>query len=338
MPHALIVGGTGALGSMIARELRQNGWHVTIASRRELTSDIRVLDVLRPDDLADKLADADIVVSANPGPDTTIERAIVAFGGLCISPATLSAESVANVARVADPKGTFIPHAGLTPGYSNLVVADLLKRLPGSTRVAVGLTFSASGASGLGGRRWVRSLFARARAADSLVYNFPLLGKRRCLFTALHEEGWHPELPPTIEQVLEFCMSEWPVNMLLANLKRLRLLSLVPEAIFTRRRRNPSFVPTRETVLQWARIQISNDFRESALWAIQGDYRTTAIMTAAFCDILLPLKRDGKLSAGVVRLQNLISRFDVDPMLSKAGAHIVSDTGALFASSRGAVR
>ena len=320
--HTVVVGGTGVLGSLVVAALRRDGWRVTAASRHPRSREVRAIDPREPDKITACLADADIVVSTNPGPDLSVERAIVAEGGLCISPATVDAQALAAVEGVAAPKGTLVPHAGLTPGFSNLVVADLLGEPGVPARLRVGLTLSARGASGPGGRRWMHRLFSNASTA-SVVRHLAELGDRRCLTTPPALEGWHPELGNAVDQRLEFCMAEQPLNLLLTGLKRARLWPLLPDRIAIRPANAGAVDATKETVIQWVSVR---DAARSAstLAVVRGDYRTTAEAVVAYCTRLLPRWQRGELAPGVLPLQQVLARGDLEAALTRAGMQMRS--------------
>jgi hypothetical protein len=316
--HALIIGGTGALGSLVAVTLRDSGWRVTVASRRPRSSDVRLIDPQRPADIPAVTADADIIVSTNPGPDLAIESTIVASGGLCISPATLCANELAPVERIAAPKGTLIPHAGLTPGFSTLILADMLRRIGTPRAVTVGLSFSARGASGPGGRRWVNRLFSQVCATHSVIRTFSNLGRRRCFRLPLQTEGWLPELPADVDQGLEFCMAERSLSTLFAGLKRLHLWHLLPGRLIVRPHSVGPAEPTNEPIAQWA-YAMGTIAAASHVCLVQGDYRTTACAVAILADKLLTRIDAGEMPRGVVRLQSLLTVDDLALGLARAG-------------------
>jgi UDP-glucose 4-epimerase len=72
MPCALVLGGTGFIGSYVVQELLDHGWRVVVAGRRPLALDRErfgperlssiVGDLAATDALAEPLAGADIVV------------------------------------------------------------------------------------------------------------------------------------------------------------------------------------------------------------------------------------------------------------------------------------
>jgi hypothetical protein len=324
MANALVIGAQGVLGSFVVHELRRAGWDVLRAGRRpDDAKDFRFIDLDDPRTWRPTVDEAQFIISTVPHNELPLERYVLDKGGILLSPATVSRltlQKLDSYQRAA--KGVVIPHAGLTPGLSNLLAVDLLKRVPQASDIAIGLTFKGLGASGEEGRKWVFSLFAKADRSAARQLHFPSpLNARWCLSTNLAAEGWLSDANQPPVQRLEFCMIEKALHALLKGLRSVHLMTPASRVMAPdHRHRTPQ--PTDEQVYQWATIRASDGREHGWLISARGDYRSTAIAVRLFAESAMRLDAESRLPRGLVRLQDMFTLDEAKAQFSGSGISV----------------
>ena len=91
--------------------------------------------------MAPALRDADLVVSTVPHPGWAAERAVLGQGGVLVNCSHAPGRAAAAIAaEVKEPRGTVLLNAGLVPGVTNLVAAELLAEHPQADCLEVAFT------------------------------------------------------------------------------------------------------------------------------------------------------------------------------------------------------
>ncbi len=323
MATVLVVGAQGCLGTIVVNELSQRGWKVLRGGRRpDSSDDFRLIDLDEPSTWDPALVDVDIVISTVPHPELPLERHILESGGLILNPATIPRSFLQKLTTSAgSARGTVIPHAGLTPGLGNLLAAELLRSHPLASEIAIGMTFS-RGATGEEGIRWLLSHFAESvRSKRRMVPLLPPMNDRSCGTKNLANEGWlvNDRWPPV--QRFQFCMAEKPYDLLFRVLARMHLLPLFARiylAIFGKRRP----VATDEQIFHWASVLEPSGLEQGLLISARGDYRSTAIASAIFAELLWPRAASSELAPGLLRIQDVLELNDVKDTFEERGISV----------------
>jgi len=323
--RVLVIGAQGVLGNFVACSLREAGWQVTRGGRRaEGAGDFQLIDLDRPDRLAEILTGFDLVISTVPHHRLTAERIILREGGTLINLSTLlSADRQLLASETKAARGLVMVHVGIAPGVVTLVAADLLAKHPEADTVEIAMTLSASGASGRSGRE-----FAHRLLTDKLYYPTDLIplsqpfGVRRCLQVDLAKEGWLSNSSQGRREHLYICFSETFLHNVLLWLNQLRLISFLPKAAFVFGRRSIPLELTTEPICEW--VAVARDGKRLAACTIEGrgDYRSTVmaalVLVSAVKQKSIP---EGSLH-GVFGVEELFTLEELRPDLEAKGIRI----------------
>ena len=193
--RVLVLGGQGALGTALAGAFSAAGWTSVRAGRRpDSGADFRLVDLDRPGTLARALDDIDLVVSTVPDERLTAERLVLERGGALINVSALAADAVARLRRLTlpgRPRGTVLMNAGIAPGLTNLLAADLLADHPEADEVELVFTVPARSVAGPSGSQFAHRALTREAAHQTTVVPLPEpFGRRRRLGFAEADNGW----------------------------------------------------------------------------------------------------------------------------------------------------
>jgi len=192
MNTALIIGAQGALGSVAQKTFGAAGWRVQPAGRRpDERAGFRYVDLDQPETIESALAGVDVAVCSVTHPARTAERLILQRGGILINPTDLDDATAADLRRIAEPRGTVLANAGLIPGLSNILAAELVKNHPEADEIELAFTASVKATSGKAGGEFAhRVLTNRARHATR-SFPFPApLGERLAIEYGEGEGGY----------------------------------------------------------------------------------------------------------------------------------------------------
>ena len=127
-PVVLVIGARGALGALVADAFRRHGWAVRQSSRDPIPPpDFHYVDLTDPATLAPALDGADLVITTVPDPTLAAERHVLRRGGVLLNLSAGPATALRSLRREAgQAKGTVVMNAGIAPGVTNLLAAQLL--------------------------------------------------------------------------------------------------------------------------------------------------------------------------------------------------------------------
>lgn len=323
--RALVIGAGGALGALSATVFEHAGWEVTRAGRASANANgYQHVDLDDPATIASALPAVDVVVNTVPHPALHAERLVLERGGVLLNTAAISVEQTAGLAtREAKPKGTVVTGAGIAPGLTNLVAAQLLAEHPDADELELVFTFSAAATSGPAGLEFVHRHLTACPWHETMV--IPLespFGSRECIGFAEHEHGWLGEAAQLDgRQVSTYaCFHESPVQeALLARNRRGTIVALSSPAP-VRRASNTSAEP----VAHW--IAVKNRGRRLAARSIRcaGDYLGAAHATLALAQALQDARARAQLPAGAFAPEELVEIGQLAPYLATAGVAIVT--------------
>ena len=291
MTSVLIIGGQGALGSIVADAMRERGdLAVLIGGRRaERREDFRYVDLAKPETIAPALSGVDFAISAVADPQFELERVAVETGARSINISSAVLPVGGHVSLRG--RGLALVHAGLAPlGLQALIAKAMIARYPEAARLEVAMCFSARGASGPQGREFAHSALVRLPFEPSREIEFSApIGRRRCFCAAILERDILHALIPEGEAGVFVGFAEPMIHRALGALRATRIIRLIPRAMFVGRAQSSApAVATTEPMRQWVAAYDASGRRLAAtVTEGEGDYRCTAIVTRAFLDALI---------------------------------------------------
>ena len=169
--RVLIIGVRGVLGVLTARAFTDAGWDVRGASRQPSPGQVQV-DLDRLESVAATLREDELVVNTVPHPALLAERFVLEWGGTLINISALPAAAGRSLRAVAGgARGTVLMNAGLAPGVTTLVAADLLHRHPDARELEIVFTLSQHDSPRAGERRLHPSWPDRGRPAPDAAWS-----------------------------------------------------------------------------------------------------------------------------------------------------------------------
>jgi NAD(P)-dependent dehydrogenase (short-subunit alcohol dehydrogenase family) len=328
--EALVIGGQGVLGRLIARDLAGEGWRVTRAGRRpEDAPDFRLLDLDDPSAVRSACARAGLVVNTAHHPKLAPERTVLDQGGALIELTELSREERAELrGEVPAPHGLVVCDSGLG-GVAYLALRKLLDEHREADLAEYSLMVSAGGSSGRAGALFGHRLLTGSSHHNSTKVAFPEpFGERHAL-----EVDGSGVLRSEIAGVPlrhYLCMQPRALNRMLLALNGARLIALMPRASFTAGTRKPPSQATEEPICEW--VAVSRGGRRLATRTIsgQGYYRMTSAATCVFAEVLSRSQRLDDGGPGLRSIDELIGLAEVRQLLEEHGIAIsqAPDTAA----------
>jgi hypothetical protein len=323
MGVVLIIGARGVLGALIADAFERAGWEVRRGSRHAAGQPgDRLLDLDRPETIAQALEGVELAVTAAPHPQMPAERHVLEHGGTLLSVVAVSAEEARALrALAARARGTVVLNAGLIPGVTNLVAADLLRAHPDADGVELVMTASASGTLGrAGGEFAYDNLRTRGRHRTLAVPLPAPYGTRRCIEFAEGADGWLGELADGRDVNAYVCFVQRPLHAALLAANALGACRALPRSRFVVEHRPASQGASRDAVAEW--VALTRDRRRVAAATVEceGDYRATADAAVAFAERLLSSSH----AAGCFDLHELLTLDELAPRLAQDRIRVVS--------------
>lgn len=184
---ALILGARGAVGRVIADDLRRRGHRVTPAGRRPTPGGLP-LDLAAPGGLTALRAAAagfDVIVNASGVEEPALGAAVGTTPLVDVSATGAYLDGLADAVRAAGQPTTVVLGAGLVPGLSTLLIADLSPR-PGDD-VDVAVVLGSGEEHGPAAVRWTAELAGRSLHEPPEPGTVPNLRERRRLSGPLGE-------------------------------------------------------------------------------------------------------------------------------------------------------
>jgi hypothetical protein len=332
-PHtALVIGANGVLGSTIASTFAGQRWKVIRGARTPGDArDAVHVDLTEPDTVACAMKKADLTVNTVPDTGMIAEKTTLEQGGTLLNISTVDPSHLRALRRSANCRahGTVILNAGLAPGVTSLVAADLLEQHPEATTIEIVLTLSSKGMSGRAGIDFVhRNLIDSGRhGSDSGVHDtevIPLpapIGRRRCLGFAERERGWIESLTHGRRVHTYACFDSAPLHASLLAMNKTRLLGALPKGPFMARRGSVPKTPSTEPVAHWVSVGTAETRLAARTIECRGDYRSTA--SAAVIFAAAALDSAAARRPGCFGPEELFSLRELRGPLSSAGIEVV---------------
>jgi hypothetical protein len=283
------------------------------------------VDLARPDTVSAAVRDVDVVVNTVPDTGLAAERAVLQADGTLLNVSALPAAAEIELREgVEHPRGTVVMNAGIAPGLTNLVAADLVDRHPEADEVEVVFTVSTKSTTGPSGGAFAhRNLTAVARHRTRVVPLPAPYGRRRTLGFAEAERGWL-QADPALQVNTFVCLAEPMVQRALMSMNALGAIRCVPRAAFRPAPRRDPRVPSSEPVAHWVAVLDHGERLAVRTVETRGDYAGAAAVIVAMADALIGSNRT---RAGVFTPEAVLSLPELAPALDRRGIHVVERDG-----------
>jgi NAD(P)-dependent dehydrogenase (short-subunit alcohol dehydrogenase family) len=315
----LVLGGHGVLGTMIAEAAEAAGW-TTIRSSRRPHAGFCHVDLAEPQTLEKVIDEADVIVSTVPDEQLVAERMVLDRGGLLINVSAIAASAAARLSREPGPsRGTVLMNAGIAPGLTNLLAADLLARHPEADEVEMVFTISVKGSTGPAGGHpdW---LTATKRHRTTVVDLPEPFGRRRCLGIAEQHNGWLGPIAAGKTVRTYLCMTERRMQRALLTVNAAGLIGRLPRSAFTA---TPVPEATAEPIRHWVAVRQRGTLLAASTLRCRGDYQSAAAATVLSAGQLAG--HHDPLPAGVLVPEEVLTIGELEPGLAEAGIAVAGE-------------
>lgn len=322
--RVLVIGAQGVLGSFIARRFREAGWVVIRGGRRpETTEDFRLVDLDRPETVADACREADLVVTTVRHAALSAERVVLAAGGVLLNLDDLPVVERARLTGdLTQSRGLVVDRTGLG-GVTGLATAELLEEHPEADTLEFGFMLSAREVTGRAGGAFAhRLLSGKGRLETVTVELAEPFGRRRCLSSERGAAELVGPLARGRRPRLYLCCLPAPFNGLILALNTLGLVTRLPLALLTAGR---SAVPpelSRQPTCHWAAVTRMGQRLAGRIIMGNGDYRSSVEATLVFAEALATTSGGQPQPSGVFGVDELLRLRDVLPALQRHGIRV----------------
>lgn len=311
---------------LVADAFGTAGWQVLTGGRgRPRDAADRQIDLADAGSVVGPVGEVDVVVSTVPDARLVAERIVLERGGLMLNlsaePAIVSEELQRGPAATR-ATGTVVMNAGVAPGVTNLVAADLLVAHPEADEVELVLTVTTKGSGGSSSGDFAhRGLTGVAHHRTTRVMLPEPYGGRRALGFAEAERGWLGPVAAGLAVNTYVCLAERGVHGLMLGLNHARLISRLPRAALGPGRRTDVAGASREPVAHSVSVLRGGRRIATTLVRGAGDFRMAAASSVVFADALLGRDGGHACGAGVFNPEEALSLRRLATGLDKAGIH-----------------
>jgi hypothetical protein len=319
--RALVIGAQGVLGALTVGALEAAGWVVRSGARRPTPGQIEI-DVARPDSIAAAVDEHELVVNTVPDPDLLAERYVLEHGGALINVSDLPAAAARSLRAVAGgARGTVVMNAGLAPGVTTIVAADLLGRHPAAGELEIVFTLSLSVPRGPASAEFIhRGLTAVSHHRTALVRLPSPFGERRCLGFGEGDAGWLGGIAEGRIVRQYVCIAEPTVHERLLALNSAGAIASMPRSLIALRKQRADGTAGNEPVAHWiAAIRAGRRLGARTVECL-GASLSAARSTVVFADAL----RTEPRPSGCFNPEEIWTLSDLEAKLRAAGISVVS--------------
>lgn len=318
--RVLIIGARGVLGALTARAFDAAGWKVRSGARQPAAGQIEV-DLDRPDSIAAAVHEQELVVNTVPHRGLLAERLVLERGGALINISALPAAAGRSLRAVAGgARGTVLMNAGLAPGVTTIVAADLLHARPDAEELEIVFTLSSTTPRGPASVDFVhRGLTAVARHRTVLIPLPRPFGQRRCLGFGEGDAGWVGGIAEGRIVRLYICIAEPDAHERLLELNSAGAMTKLPRSVIGSRELPIDGAASNEPVAHW--IAANRGERRLAARTVEcrGDFLHAARSAVVFADALLTQELHG----GCFDPEEICTLTGIEAKLRHAGIRIV---------------
>ncbi len=322
--RVLIIGVRGVLGELTARAFTDAGWDVRGASRQPGPGQVRV-DLDRLESVAAVLREDELVVNTVPHPALLAERFVLEWGGTLINISALPAAAGRSLRAVAGgARGTVLMNAGLAPGVTTLVAADLLQRHPDARELEIAFTLSSTTPRGPASADFIhRGLTAVSRHRTRLIPLPAPFGPRRCLGFGEGEAGWLGGVAEGRVVRLYICVCEPEPHERMLELNSAGTMTTLPRSLIHSRELLDGGAASSEPVAHWVAANRGERRLAARTVECRGDFLHAARSTVVFAEALRAQRRRG----GCFDPEEVCTLSGLESKLRAAGIRIVPQTG-----------
>jgi NAD(P)-dependent dehydrogenase (short-subunit alcohol dehydrogenase family) len=317
-PRVLVIGAQGSLGSLLCGAFAWAGWSVLRGGRRpDASAGFRHVDLGEPETVATAAGEVDLIVNSVPDLALTAERMVLDRGGLLINVSALSARVGRELReRSTTARGTVVMNAGIAPGVTNLVAADLLVSHPQADEVEMVFTVSSKATSGRAGADFAhRGMTALPRHHTAVIPLPAPFGPRRCLGFAEPDGGWLGAIAAGITVSPYICLNERPAQRALLAANRAGVMNRLPRTLL-RSTPTGSDTVSAEQVSHWVAVLEHGERIAARTVRCEGDYVGAAASTVTFADVLVSAT---DLPSGILDCESVLWLDQVAGPLREAG-------------------
>lgn len=322
--RALVIGAGGVFGTLIVRAFTNAGWKVRAGGRRSGAANVEI-DLDRADSVAAALDEGELVVNTVPQPDLLAERHVLEHGGTLINVSSLPSAASRSLRAVAGrARGTVLMNAGLAPGVTTIVAADLLRVRPDADELEIVFTLSTAAPRGPASADFLRrglTVMARHR---TVVVPLPMpFGERRCLGFGERDAGWLGGIAEGRVVRQYICIAELPAHQQLLELNRTGAMHTVPRSLTAVQKRTGYERASDEPVAHWI-AAISSGRRLCARTVeCRGEFLHAARCTVLFAKALSAPEQRG----GCFDPEEICTMTGLEASLRSEGISIVTHDG-----------
>lgn len=309
------------LGALAVRTFGAAGWEVRSGARGAGPGQIEI-DLDCPDSVAAALQPHELVVNTVPHRDLLAERLVLERGGTLINLSALPAAAARSLRAVAgSARGTVLMNAGLAPGVTTIVAADLLRLHPDANELEIVFTLSSTTPRGPASAEFVhRGLTAVAQHRTVVVPLPSPFGERRCVGFGEGDAGWLGGVAEGRVVRVYICISERSTHERILALNSARVITTVPGPMIAPRVLPADGTPSDEPVAHWI-AAIRGERRLGARTVeCRGDFLHAARSAVVFADALLSQDVRG----GCFDPEEICTLSALETRLRDAGIRIVS--------------
>jgi hypothetical protein len=285
--RALVIGAQGVLGALTVRALEAAGWVVRSGARRPETGQIEI-DLGRADSIAIAMDEHELVVNTVPHPDLLAERYVLEHGGVLINVSDLPAAAARALRAVSGgARGTVVMSAGLAPGVTTIVAADLLSRHPAASELEIVFTLSLAAHRGPASAEFIyRGLTVVSRHRTALVRLPRPFGLRRCLGFGESDGGWLGGIAEGRVVRQYVCIAEPAMHERLLELNSAGAMTDLPSSTIGLRKQRADRTGDDEPVAHWIAAIHAGRRLDARTVECMGGSRSAARSTVVFADAL----------------------------------------------------
>jgi NAD(P)-dependent dehydrogenase (short-subunit alcohol dehydrogenase family) len=324
-PLVLIIGARGALGALVADAVRRHGWAVRESSRDPRPSpDFQYVDLTDPATLAPATEGVDLVITTVPDPTLAAERHVLERGGVLLNLSAEPATALRSLRRQAgQAKGTVVMNAGIAPGVTNLLAAQLLEENPGADEVELVFTVTTKGTGGASSADFAhRGFTGRGHHRVKQVTLPEPFGSRRVLGFAEPDGGWLGPVADGLTVSPYLCLAERSTGAMMHTLNAAGLISKLPRTALGKGRRAAVDEASHEPVAHSVAVLREGVYLDDRLVVGQGDFRMAASSGIVFAEALLGRDGRGAAQPGAWYPEEVLSLNRVEVSLRQAGIDV----------------
>ena len=229
------------------------------------------------------------MVNTVPHPDLLVERHVLEHGGTLINVSALPASAGRSLRAVSGAaRGTVLMNAGLAPGVTTIVAADLLRQNPHAGELEIVFMLSVTAPRGPASAEFIsRGLTTVARHRTALVPLPEPFGERWCLGFREGDAGWLGGIAEGRVVRQYICITERAIHERLLELNAAAALDKLPRELIGARSPAADGTPSDEPVAHWIAAVREGRRLNARTVECRGDFLHAARSTIVFADALL---------------------------------------------------